>query len=401
MARAAGYVNAGTCEFLLARDGSFYFLEMNTRLQVEHPVTEMVTGLDLVEQQILVAMGAPLGFGQDDLSQDGHAIECRLYAEDPAQDFLPATGTIHDWHVPEMDGLRVDAGVTTGSEVGIFYDPMLAKIVTHAPTRLQALQRMIRALEGLSVQGVRTNRELLLRVLEHPELIAGRLSTHFLQDHVPPSDRARRVHPEAVPLSCLAAMLFEHERRRGRRAILPDLAPGWRNSPLRGQHVAYRAGDRTLRVEYQSRAYGCFTARVDDGEAQELLLLEAGERTLRFSAGGVQRTYRVVSAGDEIFVHSQLGDVRLLRVPRFPEAAREGVEGGCVSPMPGKISRILVEAGQSVQAGDALIILEAMKMEHTVSAPAAGTVQELLVAEGGQVAAGVPLVRLGPEAGSG
>jgi acetyl-CoA carboxylase biotin carboxylase subunit len=400
--RAVGYSSAGTVEFLLDPKGRFYFLEMNTRLQVEHPITEMVTGLDLVEQQLNVAMDLPLPFEQQELRQSGHAIECRLYAEDPENDFLPCTGTIHDWFVPELAGLRVDAGVQSGSEVGIFYDPMLAKIVTHAPTRIQAVQRMMRALEGLAVQGLTTNREFLLRVLEHPEFLAGNLSTHFIQDHLPPASRKRELHPEAVPLSCLAALLFAHAQRQAGRQVLPRLLPGWRNSRFRDQAVAFRVRDTEHRVQYRALAPGRFAARVDGGVEIDLRLLEVTERTVRFSADGVQRTYRVARAGADLFVHSALGDVRLHEMPRFTEAGRRAEAGSCVSPMPGKIRRLLVEPGQAVKKGEALLVLEAMKMEHTVAASSDGSVEALLVAEGEQVQADQVLVRLAaPAAGKG
>ena len=193
LAREVGYTSAGTVEMLFGADGSFYFLEVNTRLQVEHPVTEFVTGLDLVREQIRLAEGEPLGYGQADLRQRGHAIEVRLYAEDPARGYLPATGRLIDWRVPDLAHLRVDAGVECGSEVSVHYDPMLAKLICHAPTRGEAARRLARALEELVALGVTTNRELLVAVLRHPAFLAGATDTHFLERHAaelfPPAAR--------------------------------------------------------------------------------------------------------------------------------------------------------------------------------------------------------------------
>ena len=223
--KAIGYENAGTVEFILGPDRSFYFLEVNTRLQVEHPVTECVTGLDLVEEQILVAQGEPLRLSQEAVPFEGAAIEVRLYAEDPASGFLPQSGTIVDWHLPPAEGIRVDGGVETGSEVGIYYDPMLAKIIASGETRALALQRMRQALRSLSVQGVTTNREFLLRVLDHPSFVAGDTDTHFIDRHLrdeldsgPTEDQARR--------AAVAAALAGQQAREEERTLVPRVPSG-------------------------------------------------------------------------------------------------------------------------------------------------------------------------------
>jgi acetyl-CoA carboxylase biotin carboxylase subunit len=394
VARAVGYTNAGTVELMLAPDRSFYFLEVNTRLQVEHPVTELVTGLDIVREQIRIAEGEPLGFGQDELAQHGHAIECRLYAEDPAHGFLPTTGTIVDWHFPQLPGLRIDSGVETGSEVGIHYDPMLAKLIVHAKTRTEAIRKLVRVLRTASVQGLVTNLSFLARVLEHPEFVAGNSHTHFIQEHLaeaPPDD------PRATAIAAIATTLASFERSRRERAILPALAPGFRNNPSAPQVVDYKLGDRTLRVSYASRGAGGFDFEVAE-LAFRVAQVEHDGATVRFvDADGLRHAVRVTSVGarhhTQQLGHSEL----LLELPRFPEPELELAKGACVAPMPGKVVAVLVGESDHVTAGQTLVVLEAMKMEHAVKATADGRVERVLVSTGEQVEADAVLVVLSPE----
>jgi acyl-CoA carboxylase subunit alpha len=234
-ARAIGYVGAGTVEFIVDRQGAFYFLEVNTRLQVEHPVTEAVTGLDLVRLQIVVAQGEPLPFAQEDLALDGHAIEARLYAEDPARDFLPATGRVLLWEPPRLPGVRYDAGVVAGSDVGVHYDPLLAKVIAHGASRAEATQRLVRALQGLGVAGVTTNRDFLIAVLTHPRFHAGETDTHFIERHLPAERRGVAGDARAERIHVIAAAIHEHECRRRQGGPLPASIPsGWRNNRWRG-----------------------------------------------------------------------------------------------------------------------------------------------------------------------
>jgi acetyl/propionyl-CoA carboxylase alpha subunit len=241
---AIGYTGAGTVEFIVDGEGDFYFLEVNTRLQVEHPVTEAVTGLDLVRFQILVAQGDPLPVGQDDLAIDGHAVEARLYAEDP-ESFLPATGRIALWEPPQLPGLRIDSGVVVGSEITMHYDPMLGKLIAHGPTRGEALDRLVRGLERLGVSGVTTNRELLLAVLEHPAFRAGEIDTHFIERHLPPEARRATVAP-ALRRACLHPL---------RMAQQPLAAPGrlLRHRRRRRRGPLRRGGGRPLRPRDRRR----------------------------------------------------------------------------------------------------------------------------------------------------
>jgi len=381
--RSVDYRSAGTVEFILAPDGQFYFLEVNTRLQVEHPITECVTGIDIVREQLRIAEGEELGLSQDDVRFDGAALECRLYAEDPDNDFLPTSGTIVDWHLPPLDGLRVDSGVETGSEVSIHYDPMLAKLITHAPTRTEAVQKMTRALETLSVHGIHTNRAFLLRVLSHPEFSAGRTHTHFIEEHLS-GEASDTPDPARERLAAVAATLASHEAHRRQRSVLPALPSGYRNNRYAPESVDYRAMERVLRVEYVAAGAGRFHMTVD-GEQSEVLLVSASEHEVRLEQDGLRHSVRVVRSGARVFCHTLDGSVTLVEEPRFPEPESAVAHGACVAPMPGKVVKLLVAEGQDVEAGDVLVILEAMKMEHSVKAPESGTVEKVLVSEGEQV----------------
>jgi len=396
LARAIGYHNAGTVEFIVDAHAAFYFLEVNTRLQVEHPITEEITGLDLVRLQVLVAQGAPLPVRQEDLRIDGHAIECRVYAEDPANDFLPSTGTLVAWDTPSADaaaGLRYESGVETGSEVTIYYDPMLAKVIAHASSRSEAARRLGRALGAMRVHGLRTNIPLLREILQHPEFLAGNVSTHFITDHLtlgggpsPAQQVADRVHAVAVAL-------WLQEQRRAQAPVLRGIPSGWRNNPSQLQSIAFTSGDVMVAVGYRIHPPSQIDVDVD-GVAQRASLLASSADHIDFTLDDIRRSCRLVSRGDVHYAHSPLGSSELHEVPRFPPPARAEVRGGCHAPMPGKILAVRVGPGQSVTRGDSLVILEAMKMEHDVTAPHDGVVREVLVEVGQQVDAGTVLVAL-------
>ena len=379
--KAIGYQNAGTVEFILAPDRSFYFLEVNTRLQVEHPVTEFLTGLDLVEEQIRVAQGEALRTSQEAVRFDGAAIEVRLYAEDPAAGFLPQSGTVADWHLPAVEGLRVDSGVETGSEVGIHYDPMLAKIITSGESRDMALQRMRRALRSLSVQGLQTNRDFLLRVLDHPAFIAGEIDTHFIDRHMQDGLLDAAAEAEEKRAAIVAALA---EQQRRDRVLVPEVPSGWRNNYHTPQWVEYAAGDRDVRVEYRHLGDDCFTVWVGEDE-RSIRIVSWKSPNLVYEDGAHRQGARVTFDGDRVFVHSPSFNVGLVRKPRFPDKTLAIPAGGCVAPMPGKVIELRVGEGDSVQGGQVLLIMEAMKMEHTVTAPHDGTVALLGVSAGDQV----------------
>jgi acetyl-CoA carboxylase biotin carboxylase subunit len=418
--RAVGYENAGTVEFILADDGQFFFLEVNTRLQVEHPVTEMVTGLDLVREQIRIARGEPLdpavlrAAGGAGSGPQGAAMECRLYAEDPASQFLPAAGHLSDWHLPAMEGVRVDAGVEAGQAVSVHYDPMLAKIICHAPTRGEVIARLGRFLREMSVQGVVTNRALLIRILAHPAFRAGEIDTHFLDRHADEllgPDRAGHA-PDAETLArwrhtAVAATLWAHEARRARRAILPALEPGFRNSRFCDEEVEYEIGAARVRIQYRNLGGGRLRVEVAAGDeapvADVVRVAHIDGPWLHVEDGRSLRRFRVVpeaAASPRWFVHALDGDVALTERLRFADDRKEAVAGGLSAPMPGKVVKVLVAAGQAVTAGETLLVLEAMKMEHPVRAPIDGVVAELPASEGEQVDAGQLLAVVEPGAGA-
>ena len=388
--KAIGYQNAGTVEFILAPDRSFYFLEVNTRLQVEHPITECVTGLDLVEEQILIAQGEPLRLSQDEVPLEGAALEVRLYAEDARTGFLPQSGRVADWHLPPADGLRVDSGVEPGSEVGIHYDPMLAKIITSGASRALALQRMRRALRSLSVQGVITNRDFLLQVLDHPEYVAGNLDTHFIEQHMQEALEAPR-DEGAEDHAAMVAVLAEQQQRALEQTVLPTIPSGWRNNFHTPQWEEYAIGDRSVRVEYRHLGDDAFRVATGSHNA-EVRVRRWAVPELTLEIDGHRTTARLTFDGDRIYVHRDGLDVALLRRPRFPHKASEVPAGGCVAPMPGKIIELRVSEGDSVEAGQVLLIMEAMKMEHAVASPQDGTVDKVGVAVGQQVDADALLV---------
>ena len=382
---AIGYQNAGTVEFILAPDRSFYFLEVNTRLQVEHPVTECLTGLDLVEEQIRVAQGEALRTTQEEVRFDGAAVEVRLYAEDPEAGFLPQSGPVVDWDLPPAEGLRVDSGVETGSEVGIHYDPMLAKIITSGESRDLALQRMRRALRSLSVQGLTTNRDFLLRVLDHPAFIAGEIDTHFIERHF--GDGLLSAPSESDEnRAAVVAALAEQQRGNRERQLVPGVPSGWRNNFHTPQWVEYAAAERDVRVEYRHLGDERFSVSVGD-EEHDARVISWEPPYLVYELGPHRQKARVTFDDSRIFVHGGALDVSLTRNPRFPDKSLEVPEGGCVAPMPGKVIELRVAEGDSVQAGQVLLIMEAMKMEHTVTAPHDGSIAQLSVAAGDQVEA--------------
>jgi propionyl-CoA carboxylase alpha chain len=391
-AAAVGYVGAGTVEFVLAADGTFAFLEMNTRLQVEHPVTEEITDLDLVELQLRVAAGEALPPEVRHAEITGHAIEVRLYAEDPAAGYLPSTGTVDRFAVPVLEGIRVETGVESGSAVSSHYDPMLAKVVAWAPTRVEAARRLSAALRGAEIHGVTTNRDLLVAVLEHDDFLAGATDTAFL-DRFPATDlTASRRPPSTVRLHAAAAALARQAANRAAATTWPLAPSGWRNVPSQPQSVTLRHGDVDLVVTHAlRRPPGASGARweVDvDGEPLDLEVHGTAAAAVDVTLDGVRRRVRAAAYGDRVEVDSALGSTTFQVVPRFAEPGSALAAGSLVAPMPGSVVRVEVAVGDAVTARQLLLVLEAMKMEHPVTAPADGTVTDVPVAVGQQVTRG-------------
>ena len=377
-AEAVDYVGAGTVEFLL-EDDEFHFLEMNTRLQVEHPVTELVTGLDLVELQLDVAQGRPLPITQDDVAIDGHAIEVRLYAEDPANGFLPATGTVAAWSVP--DDIRVDTGVGAGSVVTANYDPMLAKLVAHGGDREHARRRLVRALGDTTVLGLRTNRAFLVDVLEH-ELFTTDATTAFIAESGLPQLHA--VDP--ADAAAIAAIL--HDRALAAAAARSPGLAGWRST-----------GPATSRFELAvgGEVHSALVTHGRDGTtvAVDELVHRVEVVSDIVEIDGTDRPFVVVDGAEPGLVHVRLGTRDLDVVDQLTIPAGAGVATGAgilVAPMHGAVTQVAVEVGERVQRGDKLVILEAMKMEHAIEADVDGTVTEVHASPGQQVAADAVLV---------
>ncbi|MCE0764706.1 biotin/lipoyl-binding protein [Pseudonocardia kujensis] len=401
--KAIGYTGAGTVEFVVDASGGspgggaprmeFFFLEVNTRLQVEHPVTELVTGLDLVALQLRVAEGEPLPPEVTGAVLDGHAIEVRLYAEDVPAGFLPATGTLHRFRIPDLPGVRVDTGVEDGSVVSPHYDPMLAKVIAHGRTRAEAARTLARALRRAEIHGVTTNRDLLVDILREEEFLAGRTDTGYLTRHsaLVSGDGRPSGHPRA-----LAAALAAQAGNRVAAPVLRNLPSGWRNVGGMPQRVAYTLGDEKLEVAYTFRR-GWLTASVN-GALLDVRRAEATPDAVELEVGGVRRRYTVHRVPGWSFVDGPDGSAALAEVPRFADPDAVAHAGSLLAPMPGAVLRVLAAPGDTVTAGQALVVLEAMKMEHTVTAPVDGVVGELHVGAGDQVETGQVLAVVEEEA---
>jgi propionyl-CoA carboxylase alpha chain len=393
-ARAVGYVGAGTVEFLLDDRGQFSFLEMNTRLQVEHPVTEMVTGLDLVALQLHVAEGGHLPPEALAPALHGHAIEVRLCAEEPAAGYRPSTGMLTAFELPTGEGLRVDTGVVSGSVISPFYDSMIAKIVAWAPTRSSAARRLADALERAVIAGVTTNRDQLVEVLRHPAFLAGETATDFLDRH-DVTGAGRAPEPADTALALAAVALGAQSERRAATQVLAGLPSGWRNNPALPQTVTYLVDDEPRTVQYLLDRAGRLTHLSVEGQALEADLVSATPDTVALARDGVQRRFRLRRLDGSVAVTSPGVSLVVHEVPRFHVPVEPGLEGSLVAPMPGAVIRLLVSPGDTVTAGDVLLVLEAMKMEHGVRSPVDGVVGEVLVAPGQQVDAGQPLLVVG------
>lgn len=393
--KAIGYTGAGTVEFVLDQAGRFFFLEVNTRLQVEHPVTELVTGLDLVALQLRVAEGEPLPPEVTGAVLDGHAIEVRLYAEDVRAGFLPATGTLHRFRIPDLPGVRLDTGVEDGSVVSPHYDPMLAKVIAHGRTRAEAARTLARALQRAEIHGVTTNRDLLVDILREPEFLAGRTDTGYLTRHsVLVSGDGRSGDPRHA--QALAAALASQAANRSTASVLSGLPSGWRNVGGMPQRVAYTLGEETLEVAYAFRRGG-LTASVN-GERLTVRLLAATPDSVELEVEGVRRRYTVHRVPGWSFVDGPDGSAALAEVPRFADPDAVAHAGSLLAPMPGGVVRVLAAPGDTVTTGQALVVLEAMKMEHTVAAPVDGVVGEVHVGPGDQVETGQVLAVVEEEA---
>jgi pyruvate carboxylase subunit A/propionyl-CoA carboxylase alpha chain len=385
-ASAIGYAGAGTVEFMADEQGDFFFLEMNTRLQVEHPVTEETTGLDLVELQLRVAEGDRLD--PEPPPSHGYSIEARLYAEDPAKNWQPQAGPVHHFAVPP--NVRLDTGIVDGSVVSVFYDPMIAKIISYAPSRRQAAGVLADALARTRIHGVRTNRDLLVNVLRHPAFLDGATDTAFFDTHGLTELAAPLADARTVELAALAAALADAAQNRQGATVFTAAPSGWRNLASGYQTKSYRdnAGN-THEVRYRFTRVGVELPGHDN-----VSLVNAQPGRVVLSVDGVDRAFDVARYGADVFVDSPLGPVQLVALPRFPDPDAAVAQGSLLAPMPGSVLRVGAAVGDAVTAGQPLIWLEAMKMEHTVTAPSDGVLAELNVEAGQQVDVGAVLARV-------
>lgn len=393
-ARKLGYASAGTVEFLLGDNDDFYFLEVNARLQVEHPVTEEIIGKDLVREQIRVAEGETLSFRQEDIGINGHAIEARLYAENPAKGFLPSPGPILVWRPATAGGARFDSGVEAGSEISTQFDPMIAKVIVHAPTRREAAGRLARVLETTAIAGLNTNRDFLVTTLRTPEYLAGDTTTDFIERVQPALQR--NVTTQECIQTAVALTMEAQAARRAAAKVLKTLPSGFRNSTMPMETATYAVNGNDITVCYQSQRDGSFKV-VCDGQTHAVTIHRAGSGSVDIALDGQRLQFEIQRHGMQWLVHGDNGDLVLTQAPRYPDPQGLENSGGLTAPMPGAVLTTEVAAGDKVIKGDLLVILEAMKMEHRIVAPRDGLVELVHVGVGDQVDNAQLLVTLAEE----
>ena len=387
LAKKLKYESAGTVEFLVDdKTGEFWFLEVNTRLQVEHPVTEEVTGKDLVYEQLRIARGEELGYSQDDITWEGSSIEARLYAEDPSNDFLPATGTLIAYESDSNIDARWDTGIEQGSVVGTDFDPMLAKVITKGKTRTDAANKLALALESLHIGGVTTNRDFLVASLRTKDFLKGKTTSDFIEKTNP--QRAVILKGTSLENASSAAALWIQGQNRENANILKEIPTGWRNSRLPRQKISFNYLDEDVDVTYQSNRDGSF--RVNDGTNAKII--EWTPLGIDIEVNNSRFFSKVTRDNDNVVVHGPWGDALFKILPRFTLPGSEQQAGGLVAPMPGKVIDLKVKVGSKVKKGDTLVILEAMKMEHQVKASEDGKVTKVLIKKDDQLENGALLM---------
>ncbi|WP_339635525.1 acetyl-CoA carboxylase biotin carboxylase subunit [uncultured Sneathiella sp.] len=389
-ARSINYRGAGTVEFLLDASGSFYFLEMNTRLQVEHPVTELVTGLDLVSLQIQVAEGAPLGLDQSDITLNGHAIEVRLYAEDTTQDFLPCTGRIDAWEPATGDGIRFDSGIDAGQEISPFYDPMIAKVISYGDSREAARYRLIEALKGSVIFGLTTNRGFLIDILAEEKFAKGEATTAFIGELFD-DERLAAKSPDTAEMAMAAVLLYQVERDRARAAAIyaNDQLMDWSSGGLLLTRYVFASGDVEKDVTVSPLRDGSYEVMVDD-KALKVEVMGRSKNRAQLTVDGKRKRlhYNTLAVG----VVELTDDGRTLRFVNtiaFPlSAAGAAGSGHVTAPMHGTLLEVFVKPGDTVEVGTRLAVLEAMKMQHDILAEVTGIVEEVVAVAATQVSVG-------------
>lgn len=375
-AKAIGYDNAGTVEFIVAPDQSFYFLEVNTRLQVEHPVTEMVTGLDLVRLQIETASGQAFSFTQEDLMIQGHAIETRIYAEDPGNNFLPVSGHITEWSYTPIDGVRYDSAIESSGLIDIYYDPMIAKVITHGENRSEAIRKMQYALSDLMIAGITTNQSFLKSILKNDQFKEGNFDTHFLDKVF--KYEGEKPTQDGLDISVVALQIYRTSQRASERKLAPNVPPLWRNNLFQAQKEKYAYQGFEFEVHYQQDGENLSITFAEKTFTARLISEKDGNHVIEIN--GIRRKFRFAQTEQNFMIHCPLlGDVIYKALPRFSLPQEEVVKGGYAAPMPGEITKVLVEAGQEVKSGEALLVMISMKMETTIEATDDGIVEEIYV----------------------
>ena len=387
LAKQIKYESAGTVEFLFDdKTEEFWFLEVNTRLQVEHPVTEEVTGIDLVCEQLKIARGESLEFDQKDITWTGSSIEARLYAEDPNNDFLPEIGTLIAFEENNSAEARWDTGVNKGTVVGTDFDPMLAKIISYAPNRTDAAGKLAKALESAHIGGVKTNRDFLVNCLKTKEFLDGDTTSDFIE-RVKPSRKLEINQSEIEHASAIAAMWMQQQNRNNSN-VAKFMPSGWTNGRLPNQKVTFEFENTEYDFEYKQKRDQKFLF----SNNKEAFIYSSDEDGIDMIFDGKRHYSRVTISKNNILVHMPFGDVMLQLNPRFKMPGTEVTIGGLIAPMPGKVIDVKVKKGKKVKAGDTLVILEAMKMEHSIKASEDGTVSELLISVNDQVENGALLM---------
>ena len=387
LAKQIKYESAGTVEFLFDdKTEEFWFLEVNTRLQVEHPVTEEVTGIDLVCEQLKIARGESLEFDQKDITWTGSSIEARLYAEDPNNDFLPEIGTLIAFEENNSAEARWDTGVNKGTVVGTDFDPMLAKIISYAPNRTDAAGKLAKALESAHIGGVKTNRDFLVNCLKTKEFLDGDTTSDFIE-RVKPFRKLKINQSEIEHASAIAAMWMQQQNRNNSN-VAKFMPSGWTNGRLPNQKVTFEFENTEYDFEYKQKRDQKFLF----SNNKEAFIYSSDEDGIDMIFDGKRHYSRVTVSKNNILVHMPFGDVMLELKPRFKMPGTEVTIGGLIAPMPGKVIDVKVKKGKKVKAGDTLVILEAMKMEHSIKASEDGTVSELLISVNDQVENGALLM---------
>ncbi|MFN8285928.1 MAG: acetyl-CoA carboxylase biotin carboxylase subunit [Chitinophagales bacterium] len=395
-AKSIGYTNAGTVEFLLDKSGNFYFLEVNTRLQVEHPVTELTTGLDLVQLQIEVAQGLPLKIQAANLVQRGHAIECRLCAEDPENNFFPSTGEILYYNEPALEGLRYDSGVKTGSVVDIHYDSMIAKVISYADNREGAIRRMLYALDRMSVLGVTNNKDFLKELLLHKEFVDGSFDTKLIErDYF---NWQKNATAEQLAAMAIAITLFNWNKRKASEVYSHSLN-GWRNIHNQNQQESISINGINLASSYVYKGNNAFLFTVTAEGAEpvhyEVTLNTACAAELTVTINSHRQTFVAAANANECFIqHPTAGSYKAVVAPRFAEPGSVITKGSYIAPMPGEVVKVLIKPGDAVKSGQGLLVMSSMKMESTIEAYEDGEVEEVFVGEKSFVEANSLLLKM-------